>query len=299
MSAPAPRPGGEPASAVPAINRVVLMSDAAHFRVEELNPYSHRVDQPDPRRAVAEHEELAATLASTGVEVRRVPSPEGCQDGIYVANWALCRGGRAVMARLPNLRESEEPYARRALSDLGQEIALVPEGRRFSGQGDALFCGDLLLAGSGYRTDADVHPLLADVLGVRVVGLRTVPVREESGRPVVNATTGWPDSLFYDLDLALAVLTPELIAWCPDAFTPESRAVIRTLPLERIEVSWEEAVHDYACNLVSTGDTVVLNGGAVRLREAVEAAGLRTIGLRLPEIAKGGGYIRCTTLTLD
>jgi N-dimethylarginine dimethylaminohydrolase len=35
------------------------------------------------------------------------------------------------------------------------------------------------------------------------------------------------------------------------------------------------------------------------LKANIEAAGLKTITPDITELAKGGGYIRCTTLTLD
>lgn len=160
-------------------------------------------------------------------------------------------------------------------------------------------CGDLLLAGSGYRTDAAVHQFLAETLGYQVISLQTVPATDTNGQPVINAVTGWPDSFFYDIDLAISVLSPELIAWCPDAFTAESQDAIAALPLQKIEVSYEEAVNAYACNLVSAGTTVVMSAHAPQLKAAIESHGFTTITPDIGELSKGGGYIRCTTLTLD
>jgi len=80
---------------------------------------------------------------------------------------------------------------------------------------------------------------------------------------------------------------------------PDSQDKIRALPIEKIEVSLEEAVQAFACNLVSTGETVVMGSQAPNFRAAVEAHGLQTITPDISELAKGGGYIRCTTLTLD
>jgi N-dimethylarginine dimethylaminohydrolase len=55
----------------------------------------------------------------------------------------------------------------------------------------------------------------------------------------------------------------------------------------------------YALNLVSTGETVIMNSGAPNFQAALEVRGLRTKALELPELKKGGGSIRCSTLTLD
>lgn len=279
------------------INQTVLMSGAEHFSVEELNPYSDKSNQPDVDGAIREHRSIQEALESAGVTVLKVAAPEGCQDGVYTANWALVRGNKAVMSTLPNMRAGEEPFAEKCLREQGKEIIKAPY--RFSGQGDALPCGNYLLAGSTYRTDPRMHEFLAEELGYEVISLQTVPELDAAGNPVINAVTGWPDSFFYDIDLALSILREDLIAWCPEAFTPESQEKLRALPIEKIEVSLEEATKGFACNLLSTGETVVMSAHATELQKAIEAHGLKTITPEITELIKGGGFIRCTTLTLD
>ncbi len=276
------------------------MSDARNFDDNAaINPYMDQSVPVDRAKAQFEHDEIQAALKAAGVSVSLVPSPAGCQDGVYTANWALIHGDTAIMSSLPNARKAEEPYAEHVLKALGKKIVHVPEGLRFSGQGDALPCGKYLLAGSGYRTDLETHEFLARTLDLEVISLQTVPQMDDKGQPVINASSGWPDSFFYDIDLALAVLKPDLIAWCPEAFMPESQEKLRNLPLRKIEVSLDEAMGAFACNLVSTGETVVMSGQAPEFRAAVEAEGLQVISPAIEELAKGGGYIRCTTLTLS
>jgi N-dimethylarginine dimethylaminohydrolase len=287
----------------PAINRTVLMSGAEFFSDQQaINAYMDTSVRIDVAAAAREHSAIRAALELAGVAVIAVDPPRGCQDGVYTANWALVRGDRAVLSTLPSARKGEEPYAEEVLRGLGKEVVRVPEGVRFSGQGDALPCGDYLLAGSGYRTELPAHRFVADQLGYRVVPLQTVPKRGFFGwgRPVINADSGWPDSYFYDIDLAIAVLRDDLIAWCPDAFTAASRRAIRALDgVETIEVTYREATRGFACNLVSTGETVIMSAQVPRLQAAIEARGLTTIPLDAEELRKGGGYIRCCTLTLD
>lgn len=279
------------------INKRVLMSGTEHFGVVELNPYSHQENQPDLVQADLEHMSVRASLESAGVEVIKVDAPENCQDGVYTANWGLCRGDKVILSSLPNKRQNEEPYAEQVLRNMGKEIIKPPY--RFSGQGDALPCGNLLFVGSQYRTDPKMHGFIAENLGFEVIGLQTVPELDKAGNPMTNAVTGWPDSFFYDIDLALAILTPNLIAWCPEAFLPESQDKIRALNIDKIEVSLHEATEGFACNLVSTGETVIMSAHAPNLKAAIETRGLTTITPEIKELAKGGGYIRCTTLTLE
>ncbi|CAN5659797.1 hypothetical protein BH23PAT1_BH23PAT1_3150 [soil metagenome] len=279
------------------INSTVLMTGTDYFAVEELNPYSDKSVQPDLKVAGQEHVSIKNALESAGIKVVKIDAPEDCQDGVYTANWALCRGNKAVMSTLPNMRASEEPHAEKTLRSLGFEIIKPPY--KFSGQGDALPCGNLLFAGQGYRTDRQMHEFLANTLGFEVIALQTIPTIGENDNPLINKVTGWPDSFFYDIDLALSVLTPELIAWCPAAFMPESEDKIRALQIDKIEVSLKEAMEGFACNLVSTGETVIMSSHAPLLKAAIEAKGLKTITPEITELAKGGGYIRCTTLTIN
>ncbi len=279
------------------INQKVLMSGVDYFAVEELNPYSHKDNQPNLSKTAEEFDSIRQALIDAGVEVMTVDAPEGCQDGIYTANWALCRGDSAIMSSLPNMRQNEELYARQALEDQG--FTVIPAPYLFSGQGDALPCGDLLFMGQSYRTDPRMHQFVADELGYEVISLQTVPEIDANGKPVINSVTGLPNSYFYDIDLAISIISPELIAWCPEAFTEPSQKLMRSLSIEMIEVSLKEAKEGFACNLVSTGETVIMSNRAPQLQSELESRGLTVVTPEITELAKGGGYIRCTTLTLD
>jgi N-dimethylarginine dimethylaminohydrolase len=280
------------------INKTILMSGAEYFGdAFAINPYMDAAVPVSVAGAISDHNGIQAALESAGVEVIKVSAPQYCQDGVYTANWGLIRGDKVVQSSLPNTRQSEEPYAEKVLRNLGKEIIRPPH--RFSGQGDALPCGNLLFVGSHYRTDPRMHQFLAETLGYEVIGLQTVPKFDPSGQPVINRVTGWPDSFFYDIDLALAVLSTDLIAWCPEAFLPESQAKIRALSISKIEVSIEEATQGFACNLVSTAQTVIMSAHAPGLQQKIEARGLRTLTPAVNELYKGGGFIRCTTLTLE
>lgn len=291
------------------INRTVLMSDALNFSAEQaINPY-YFDSHTDILTAQAEHDAIRTALGSVGVNVVGVTSPSNSQDGVYTANWALVRGDIAVPARLPNVRKGEEEYARKVLKELGKTIIEVPEGLRFSGQGDALACGNLLFCGSGYRSDLAAQEFAAKTLGYTRIQLQTIPQLDSEGRPVINPVSGWEDSFFYDIDLALSIIqqptetSPGLIAYCPEAFTQESRQTIKQLEdageIETIKVSLQEAEQAFACNLVSTGEAVVMGDGAPELKSNLEARGLSVVTPHIRELSKGGGYIRCTTLTLD
>lgn len=288
-------------------NQKLLMSTVDYFDDSApINAFMDANVAVNRDTARQEHEQIRQALIAAGAEVVQVPAPINCQDGVYTANWALVRGDMAVLANLPNVRQAELAYAETVLRQQGKTVLKLPETVRFSGQGDALPCGNYLFMGTGYRTDPAAHQFVAEALGYEAIPLQTLPLLDAQGQPVINVYSGWPDSFFYDIDLALAVLQqPDddhkgLIAWCPEAFTPESRAKLQAFDsVDKIEVSLQEAKEAYACNLVSTGETVIMSAFAPQLKAAIEKCGLKTMTPHVSELAKGGGYIRCTSLALD
>ncbi|MGI8457716.1 MAG: dimethylarginine dimethylaminohydrolase family protein, partial [Propionibacteriaceae bacterium] len=170
-------------------------------------------------------------------------------------------------------------HFRRWFLEHGYDVVEAPH--RFSGRGAALAFGARLFAGSGWRTDVAMHQVIVDTLGYDVVSVQTISDR------------------WYDIDLAIAVLTPETVAWCPEAFDERSRRTIRDLSgVELIEVGIEEAER-FALNLVSDTVTVTLTTGAPQFAQTLRDRGYRVIELATDELKKGGGGIRCTALALD
>jgi N-dimethylarginine dimethylaminohydrolase len=262
------------------MNRHLLVSDTQHFRIEyQINPYMRRSDQPDSATARAEHRDIVAAHIALGRCVEYIPSAAGCPDMVYTANAALICGGQAVLARPPAQRYRERRHFRSWLRRRGFEVLDPPFP--FSGQGDALPCGDLLLAGHGQRTDRRMHRYLARHLGYEVVPLRTIGPR------------------WYDLDLVVAIIrAPDTVAYCPQALDAASRSAMRSLGLDLIEVTTDEAAK-FALNLVGDGRSVTMTRGAPRLAATLRSRGFEVVELSTSQLRKGGGGVRCTSLTLD
>lgn len=293
------------------INQTLLMSDAKNFSSSQaINP--HYFDPTTNQDlAQSEHDAIKNAFEAAGITVTQVPSPTDSQDGVYTANWALVRGDIAVLSRLPNVRKAEEAYARTVLTELGKTIVDVPDEHRFSGQGDALACGDYLFCGSGYRSDIAAQEFAAAQLGFTRIQLHTVPELDSSGNPTTNSVSGWADSYFYDIDLALSVLrapdnnTPGLIAYCPEAFDQESQNMLQNIgnltdgKITAITIDYQEAISGFAANLVSTGETIIMGAHAPKFSQKLRDNGFKIISPEINELLKGGGYIRCTSLALD
>jgi N-dimethylarginine dimethylaminohydrolase len=294
----------------PQFNRQVLMSGAEYMsNALAINPYMDASEPFDVAKAVAQHTGIRQALESIGIEVIKRDAPKDCQDAVFTANEALLGidDQTILMARLPKGREQETPYFEQLFRELHKTILYLPNPDwYFSGQGDALRYGDYLLAGQKFRTTPgpDVHQFIRDNLGYNVISLQAKALYNTDGSLSVNAVTGLPNSEFYDIDYAIAPIKwptateRGLLVVCREAFEPESLEQIQALPnTDIIWAPYEEATGVSACNLVATGEAVVMNAGAPVLEQALRDRSLHVITTVNDELKKNGGSVRCTTVT--
>lgn len=280
------------------MNQTCLVSGADYFSVNNpINPYYDGNFAVDKAAAIKDHQNILACFKEAGIELLQVAPTPLSEDSVYTANWALVHHGKAVMSRLPAQRHFEEDYAEKILEENGFDTVHIPEDWHFSGQGDALIVGDYLISGSEYRSDPRANSFAAEALGLKLIQLHTRP-KMVNGNVAVNPASGWKDSYFYDIDLALSVLREDLIAYCPAAFDEASQKKLKELPIDKIEVNIDEAKHGFACNLVSTGETVIMSNQAPKLYEALTSHQFKILTPEVKELSRGGGFIRCISLDL-
>lgn|SRR5574344_440475 len=280
------------------INKKMVVSGAEYFSDDyKINPY-YSESKIDKTEACKEHAEIVGLFKEAGIDIIKVPAPATSQDGVYAANWAIVKDGVAVMARLPEARKNEEAYAEGVLQKLGIKTIKVPNNMLFSGQGDALRVGKYLIAGRGYRSEPAAQQFVADTLGLELIQVHAIPELNDDGSEHINPATNHADSFFYDLDLAVSVLREDMIAYCKDALDKESQEKIAALPIEKIEVSLDEAMKGFACNLVSTGETVIMSDKAPKFKAELIRRGFKVLSPHVEELVKGGGFIRCVSLSI-
>jgi len=260
----------------------ILMCPPDHFGVEyEINPWMHIDTGADRQKAETQWQALHRAYTDLGQRVHLAEPVRGLPDMVFAANAALTRGGVAVLARFRHpQRRGEEPFWRQVLSDLGQRVVEVPYGMSFEGAGDALFVGDRLFAGHGFRTDRESHPEVGRLLDVEVVSLELV------------------DPRFYHLDTCFCPLAPGVVMYAPGAFSPVSVRTIRRLVPHVIEVPTRVAA-DFVCNGVVVGDNLLSSTGVEKMDEALRVEGLGATAFSMTEFMKAGGGVRCLTLELD
>ncbi|WP_438856155.1 dimethylargininase [Agromyces sp. M3QZ16-3] len=275
-----------PTPAVPersASKKTVLMCRPEHFTVVyQINPWMDPAKPTDTALAVAQWQTLHDTYVGLGFDVHLIDPVEGLPDMVYAANGGTVIDGIAYGAKFTHAQRAAEGPAymdwfRRAGFDV-REPAETNEG-----EGDFLLVGDVVLAGTGFRSDGSSHEELARITGREVVTLR-----------LVNPS-------FYHLDTAIAVLDSrpgqEHIAYLPSAFDGPSLEVLRERYPDAILVSEEDAAV-LGLNSYSDGRNVVIAARAAGFERQLRDAGYHPIGVDLSELLLGGGGVKCCTLEL-
>ncbi|MBI2911286.1 MAG: amidinotransferase, partial [Chloroflexi bacterium] len=155
----------------------LLMCPPAHFRIAyEINPWMDV--QRDADRALAQRQWQAlydALTAEAGARVRLVEPAAEQPDMVFTANAGLVVGRRFLPS---NFRHPERAGERGRFCDwmvaAGYTLAPLPEAIAFEGEGDVLFCGDLPVAGYGFRTDRAAHRVIEQALDWPVLSLELV-----------------------------------------------------------------------------------------------------------------------------
>jgi len=265
--------------------RRYLMCPPEHFAVSyAINPWMDPARPVDRGLALRQWEQLRRTYTELGHEVHLIAPEPGLPDMVFAANGGLVVGGHALGARFrfPQ-RAAEGPAYREWLETEGAAAAgvasVAPATRVNEGEGDFAVVGDLVLAGTGFRTDAGAHLEVQELFGVPVVTLVLV------------------DPSYYHLDTALAVLDDANVAYYPEAFSPGSRRVLERLFPDAVLASGQDAAV-LGLNAVSDGRHVVLSDCATDLAGQLRARGYVPVGVDLSELLKAGGGVKCCTMEL-
>ncbi|NII52213.1 dimethylargininase [Frigoribacterium endophyticum] len=288
IAAPTAQPSAaaSPAPTRRASRRTVLMCRPDHFTVSyRINPWMDPSRPTSTSLAVQQWESLYETYLRLGIQVELIDPLPGLPDMVYAANGGFVLDGVAYGAKFtyPE-RQPEGPAYMEWFRQAGLRVAEPVEVNE--GEGDFLLVGDVILAGTGFRSASDSHAELARVTGREVVGLTLV------------------DPRFYHLDTAVAVLDPEPveggaqnIAYLESAFDEPSLAVLRERFPDAVLVSDDDATI-LGLNSYSDGLHVVIAEKATGFARQLRERGYEPVGVDLSELLLGGGGVKCCTLEL-
>jgi N-dimethylarginine dimethylaminohydrolase len=260
----------------------ILMCPPDYFGIEyEINPWMNVQKGSDAVRARQQWDALYRSLLDRNVALELIEPVKGLPDLVFTANCGLVYENLFISSRFRyGVRQGEAPYFERWARDRGFELVIMPERFHFEGAGDALFCGDTLIAGYRFRSDVRSHQWIGERISREVLPLELV------------------DPRFYHLDTCFCPLAPDLALFYPGAFDEYGISVLRDRIPNLIEVAPEEAI-SFSCNAVVVGRTVILNEGALKLAADLEARGFTVHPLQFSEFIKSGGSAKCLTFRVD
>ena len=244
-----------------------------------INEWMHPETPVDTSRAMRQWEQLVSTYRALGHDVAIVDPVPGLPDMVFVTDSGLVVDGRVLGARYKTLQRAAE--AHHVMRWFEANCFLDPRPPCFvnEGEGDFLVVGDVILAGTGFRTDPRAHAEAAAHLRREVITLNLV------------------DPTYYHLNTALGVLDDRTIAYLPRAFAPDSRTLLQERFPDAI-IADEADTEWLGLNLVSDGRNVVLAAQAGGLTERLRDRGFVPVPVDFSEFRKAGGGIKCATLEL-
>lgn len=259
--------------------RTVLMCRPTFFTVVyRINPWMDPQLPTDTDLAVRQWQTLYDTYIDLGYDVKLIDPIDGLPDMVYAANGGFVIDNIAYGASFTYAeRQPEGPAYMEWFGDNGfdvREPANINEG-----EGDFLLVGDLILAGTGFRSASNSHVEIAEIFGREVVTLN-----------LINPS-------FYHLDTAIAVLDDTNIAYLESAFDEESLEKLRALYPDAILATEEDAAV-LGLNSYSDGFNVVIASRAKDFERQLRERGYNPIGVDLSELLLGGGGVKCCTLEL-
>ncbi|MGJ7439443.1 dimethylargininase [Aquipuribacter sp. MA13-6] len=273
--APEPLPGDRVA-----VRRTFLMCRPVHFAVEyAINAWMTPGVDVDTDLAVRQWEGLRDAYRDLGHTVHELDPVPGLPDMVFAANGAFVVDGVAVGARFAHPERAGEAPAHATWLQANGFGEVHPTQDVHEGEGDLTVVGDLVLAGTGFRTQRGAH----------------AEIQERTGRPVIGLEL--VDPRFYHLDTALFPLDDTTVAWFPGAFSPGSRSVLRRLFPDSVEANEDDALV-LGLNSVSDGRHVVMPAAATGLADQLSERGFVPVPVELGELLKGGGGPKCCTSEL-
>lgn len=265
---------------MPASTRCYLMCRPTYFDVAySINPWMHPDRPTSPQKALDQWKLLFETFVGLGHDVHLIEPEPGLPDMVFAANGATVIDNKVLVARFRHPQRTDESAAFLEWFGTGSWSEVRQAEYVNEGEGDFLFTGTEILAGSGFRSDRRAHDEVSEFFGRPVVSLELV------------------DPRFYHLDTALAVLDDGAIMYNPRAFSARSRAELEERFPDAVLAEEGDAAA-FGLNALSDGRTVVLPQAATGLMAQLRERGYDPVGVELTELLKSGGSVKCCTLEL-
>ncbi len=276
----------------------ILMCSCEHFDVIDIkNPFMAKAidtsrssgsTEVDRERAGEQWQKLKASIEKSGKPVLVLDGKAGLEDMVFSANQVFVgydqRIGPYVVPALMKheSRRREVPHYLRWFEEHGYGIRelnqIANEETCFEGHGDAIWHPgrELIWGGFGQRTTLSAYKHLGQVTNCVIALLEMI------------------DTTFYHLDTAFCPLDERTVLYYPEAFSEDSIRLIESGFEKSIKVCEEDALN-FACNALVVENTVLLQKGSDRTRQALIDLNFEAIEVDTSEFMKSGGSAFCLT----
>ena len=265
----------------------ILVCNPRYFGIDyEINSWMDVKNIVSPERAMEQWHRLCNNLKHCGARLKYIEPHPSFPDMVFTANAGLVDSKRNTVI-LSNFkheeRRGEKELFKRWFLDNKYSVIELPKDINFEGQGDALFVGDTLFLGHGFRTDIESHSIIAEALEVDYISCELI------------------DPYFYHLDTCF-MPTVEGVLYYKDAFSKNSRDEMlnkfidmgkKNSLLNIINVEAEHA-SEFICNSVRLGSSIVTPSPNI----SKYCCGYTKYICDLSEFMKSGGAAKCLTLKL-
>jgi len=263
----------------------ILMCSPDYYGIRySINPWMNKQNDSDPWLAEKQWQRLHHTIIRLGGFVELCDgADQTVPDLVFTANAALIHNNKALISafRYPE-RQAEQLLYGVCLEKLGFDVIHFrsrTERLNFEGAGDALFAGETLFAGYGFRTDKESYYYIQDWMFIKdLVYCELV------------------DPYFYHLDTCFCPLNDHQAIYFPDAFSQKTQESMQNR-LEMYPISEEDA-KKFACNAVVLGDKVIIPSDCPMARSVLENLNFEVHDVPMTEFIKSGGACKCLTLKL-
>lgn len=269
----------QPASSVHA--PVMFLCEPTYFEIEyAINPWMDLTNQVDKALAQQQWQNLYACLRQLGVHIETIPPQPHLPDMVFTGDAGIVIGDVFIASNFrPVERRAESHHFQQWFKAQHYRVETLPSSVFFEGLGDVVIYGHQAIAAYGIRTSADAVPHMQKALP------------QLHFRCVLELV----DPKYFHIGIALSWLDPETIMYVPEAFSPESRAVITRLVPNVIALDEVDAAN-FALNAIVVDRHLVLHRCSEQLRNRLQSLDFQVIECNVSEFVKSGGGTRCLVL---